>query len=73
MENTTTEVPRVTLEEVKQKMDTGQPLFFIDIRSSKDWDRSNVKLPGAVRVRLRELEQRVGEFPEDRPIMTYCT
>jgi rhodanese-related sulfurtransferase len=64
---------RITIDEVKKRMDRGEPILFIDTRNSHDWSESDVKLPGALRIHFSELEQRLDELPRDRLIVTYCT
>ena len=57
MAQTATAVSRVTAEEVKQRMDRGEPMVFLDVRKPEDWASSDVKLPGAMRVTLDELSK----------------
>ena len=66
-------LPRITVEEVKKRMDEGEQILFIDTRKSQDWDASDVKLPGALRIHYSALEQHLDELPRDRPIVPYCT
>lgn len=66
-------LPRITVEEVKKRMDEGEQILFIDTRKSQDWDASDVKLPGALRIHYSELEQYLDELPRDRLIVPYCT
>jgi rhodanese-related sulfurtransferase len=67
------EPDRITINEVKKRMDRGEPILFIDTRNSHDWGESDVKLPGALRIHISELEQHLAELPRDRLIVTYCT
>jgi rhodanese-related sulfurtransferase len=67
------EMDRITVDEVKRRMDKGEPMLLIDTRNSHDWGESDVKLPGARRIHYSELEQHLGELPRDRTIVTYCT
>ncbi len=67
------ELDRITIDEVKQRIDKGASLLFIDTRNSRDWAESDVKLPGAVRLHFNELEQHLEELPRHRTIVTYCT
>jgi rhodanese-related sulfurtransferase len=67
------EPERITAKEVKKRMDRGESILFIDTRNSHDWSESDVKLPGALRIHFRELEQHLDELPRDRLIITYCT
>ena len=67
------EPDRIAVDEVKRRMDKGESILFIDTRNSHDWSTSDVKLPGAVRIHYKELEQHLEELPRDRTIVTYCT
>jgi len=67
------EPKRITIDEAKRKMDSGEPLLFIDTRNSRDWEESDVKLPGALRIHFKELDRHLDELPHDRTIVTYCT
>jgi rhodanese-related sulfurtransferase len=67
------ELDRITIDEVKQRIDKGESLLIIDTRNSRDWSESDVKLPGAVRIHFNELAQHLEELPRDRTIVTYCT
>lgn len=67
------EPTRITVEEVKDRIDRGESILFIDTRNPTAWSQSDVKLPGAVRIPLRELEQHLDDLPRDRTIVTYCT
>jgi adenylyltransferase/sulfurtransferase len=73
MEQTSTAVSRVTAEEVKTRLDRGEPLVFLDVRNPKAWAEVDRKLPGAIRIPLDELPARISEIPKDRAIITYCT
>ena len=44
------EATRVTVDEVKERMDRGEAFTFVDTRNPKAWGESNTKLPGAIRV-----------------------
>ena len=65
--------PRVTVEQLKQWMDAGEPLFFIDARSSDAWNTGTTKVPGALRVPPHDVESHLGEIPKDRRLIIYCT
>ena len=67
------EATRVTVEEVKERMDRGEEFTFVDTRNPQAWGESDVKLPGAVRVPAGELGQHLSEIPRDRAVITYCT
>lgn len=67
------EKKRITIDEVKKRMDKGESILFIDTRNPNDWGESDVKLPGALRIHFSELKQHLDELPRDRLIVTYCT
>ncbi len=67
------EATRVTVNEVKERMDRGEQFAFVDTRNPQAWGESDVKLPGALRVPADELEQHLSEIPRDRAVITYCT
>jgi len=67
------EATRITVEEVKQRMDRGEQFAFLDNRNPQAWSQSDRKLPNAIRVPAEELEQHLNEIPKDRAVITYCT
>ena len=67
------EATRVTVDEVKQRMDRGEEFTFIDTRNPKAWAEAETKLPGAIRIPEKEVEQHLDEIPRDRTAITYCT
>lgn len=67
------EATRVTVDEVKERMDRGERFTFIDSRNAKAWEEATTKLPGAIRVPGDEVEQHLSDIPRDRTIITYCT
>jgi rhodanese-related sulfurtransferase len=69
---TSTDV-RVSVDEVRERLQRGEPIVFLDVRNPQAWANSDVKLPGAIRIPLDELAARADELPRDRPIVAYCT
>jgi len=67
------DVPRITVQELKAKMDKGEDLVIIDVRTGDDYERSKIKIKGAVRIPIVKIEDRYRELPEDKQIITYCT
>jgi rhodanese-like protein len=63
----------VTVDDVKVMLDQGLPITFIDARNPIAWGSSKVKLPGAIRVPLDEVDQLLPQLPRDRHLITYCT
>ncbi|MBD0324868.1 MAG: hypothetical protein ICV68_00470 [Pyrinomonadaceae bacterium] len=67
------EPTRVTVDEVKERMDRGEPVVFLDNRNPQAWGEADTILPGAIRVPADEVEQHLDEIPRDRAVITYCT
>lgn len=67
------EVTRVTVDEVKERMNRGEQFTFVDTRNPKAWGEAETKLPGAIRVPANEVEQHLDQIPHDRTVITYCT
>ena len=67
------EATRVTVDEVKDRMDRGEQFTFLDTRNPTAWAEAETKLPGAIRVPANEVEQHLDQIPRDRTVITYCT
>lgn len=67
------EATRVTIDEIKERMDRREQFTFVDTRNPQAWGEATSKLPGAVRVPAEEVAQHLSEIPHDRTVITYCT
>jgi rhodanese-related sulfurtransferase len=67
------EVSRVTAEEVKARVDRGEPVLFVDSRSASSWSESDVTIPGSVRVPPDDAAAHIKDVPHGRSIVTFCT
>ena len=67
------EATRVTVDEVKERIDRGEKFTFIDTRNPTAWGEADEKLPGAIRMLGSEAEQHLDQIPHDRTVITYCT
>jgi rhodanese-related sulfurtransferase len=65
-------VHRISKEDLKRKLDKGEELTIIDVRKPKDYDKSDVKLPGAIRIPLDEMDFRADELDPEMETITYC-
>jgi rhodanese-related sulfurtransferase len=66
------EVTRVTVDEIRERLDRGEPLAFVDTRNAKDWGESDKTAAGAIRVPSDKLLDHLSEIPRDRTVITYC-
>ncbi len=64
---------RITVDDLRKRLDRGETIFFIDTRNPTAWAESSTKLPGAIRVPADQVEQHLADIPRDRMVVTYCT
>ncbi len=67
------EATRVTVDEIKERMNRGEQFAFVDTRNPQAWGEAETRLPGAIRVPADEVKQHLNEIPHDRAVITYCT
>lgn len=67
------DVPRITAQELKSKIDKGEDVVIIDVRTGLEYDRNKFKIKGSIRIPIFQLGERSGELPKDKEIITYCT
>jgi len=68
---------RITPEELKQKLDTGDQVFIVDLRGGGSHMPDRQGIPGAVRIdphRLEHYEEPLesAQIPRDREFVLYC-
>jgi rhodanese-related sulfurtransferase len=61
-------VPRISKEDLKQRLDGGSPPVLIDARLKYPYEHSTVRLPGAIRVTAEAPEPSI---PRDRDVVVY--
>lgn len=59
----------ITAGAVKDHMNHGNPLQFVELRHHHEHDWSLFKARGALRIETDALEQHLAEIPHDRPIV----
>lgn len=64
---------RITKEDVKCRLDSGEEIVFIDVRNPGPWERAGRKIKGAIRIALNELDKHIDSIPKGKPVVTYCT
>jgi rhodanese-related sulfurtransferase len=64
---------RLTVVEVMHLIDGGESVAFIDARNPIAWGSSKVKLPGAIRMPIDEVDRHLPALPRDRRLIVYCT
>jgi membrane protein DedA with SNARE-associated domain len=66
-------IARITVEELKQKLDANEDVVIVDLRHSMDFEADPETIPGAFRMDATELEEKNDLLPHDREIILYCT
>jgi len=66
-------IGRITPEELKEKIDTGEELVIVDLRHSLDFEADPETIPGAFHMDVKELEEKSDRLPPDREVILYCT
>lgn len=64
------DVPRITAQELKAKLDAGQAVVF-DARRQVDYARRHIS--GAISMPQDEVAARLSELPTDKLAVFYCT
>ncbi|MBV9669525.1 MAG: VTT domain-containing protein [Acidobacteriales bacterium] len=59
--------------ELKERMDQGEELLVVDLRSQLDYEQNPVTIPGAIHISPAELEARHNEISRFAEIALYCT
>ena len=66
-------IARITVEELKEKLDSGDEVVIVDLRHSVDFEADPKLIPGAVHMDAKDLEGKNDQLPRDREIILYCT
>lgn len=64
---------RITVDELRKRMQAGEDFTFIDTRNPQVWAQSQEKLPGAVRLSADAGDEALAKVPNDKPAVAYCT
>jgi membrane protein DedA with SNARE-associated domain len=66
-------ISRITVDELKKKLDSGEKLVIVDLRHSMEFEADPETIPGAFRMDAKELEEKNDRLPRDREVILYCT
>jgi rhodanese-related sulfurtransferase len=64
---------RITVDELKKRMEAGEDFTVIDVRKPEAWAESDTMIPESIRVPLDEHDKNLARIPKDRPAVAYCT
>jgi membrane protein DedA with SNARE-associated domain len=66
-------IARITVDELVQKLNAGEPVSIIDLRHDLDVQAEPIGIPGAVHMTPSALEQSHALIPRDRDVVLYCS
>ncbi len=66
-------IARITVEELKEKLDSGEQVTIVDLRHSMDFEAEPEVIPGALHMEAKELEEKSSRLPRDGEVVLYCT
>jgi rhodanese-related sulfurtransferase len=67
------DAPRITVPELKKRMDAGEDFTIIDVRNPQAWAEAQTVIPEAVRMTLDQFEESLPRIPKNQPVVAYCT
>ncbi|MGI5816931.1 MAG: MBL fold metallo-hydrolase [Armatimonadota bacterium] len=63
-------IPQIFVEEIKRRYDEGEEFLLLDVRKDSEFEKGS--LQGAQHIFVGELQDRIGEIGDTRPIVTFC-
>lgn len=67
------DVQRITPKEVMARMEAGEKILILDIRSKGAYEAGDIRIKGDFRIAPDDLLNRMYELPMGTSIITYCT
>jgi rhodanese-related sulfurtransferase len=64
---------RITVDELRRRMDAGEDFTILDDRNPQAWSQSDTMIPESIRVPSDELERNLARIPKTRSVVAYCT
>ncbi|HMD83535.1 MAG TPA: VTT domain-containing protein [Terriglobia bacterium] len=64
---------RIPAPELKERLDRGEPIVIVDLRSDLSYHGDGVKVASAIWIPPEDFEERYTEIPRGRPVVMYCT
>lgn len=64
---------RIAGPELKERLDRGEDIAIVDLRSDLGLQLEGAKIPGAIHIPPKAFGARYAEIPKGRPVVMYCT
>jgi rhodanese-related sulfurtransferase len=69
-ESKSASITNITADEVYKMLSSNKDYFILDVRSKEEFDSGHIE--GAYLIPVSELENRLAELPQDKPIIVHC-
>jgi rhodanese-related sulfurtransferase len=66
-------IARISPEDLKRKLDAGEDVTVIDLRTALDVSATPYAIPGSRWIPAEALDERLAELPQDRELVVYCS
>ena len=63
---------RLSIHDLKAKLEAGTPLLILDVRTAEGWNASTKKIKGALRVPYEDIEKQMKDWKKPQEIIAYC-
>lgn len=64
------DIHKIASKDLQAKIDKGEAMQVVDIRSAADFAKGHVK--GAINIPFKEVNKHFNEFAKDKPVYVYC-
>jgi rhodanese-related sulfurtransferase len=64
---------RITVDELHQKLEAGENLMILDLRSRAAFEEEPALIRGALHLRMEEVDVHLEKVPRDHDIVLYCS
>jgi membrane protein DedA with SNARE-associated domain len=66
------ELARISVAELKRMIESGDAPLIVDVRNRSAQTHDPRRIPGAMRLTIDEINEKLGELPREREIVVYC-
>lgn len=66
------ELARISVHDLKRMIESGDAPLIVDVRNRSAQTHDPRRIPGAMRLMIDEINEKLGELPREREIVVYC-
>ena len=66
------ELARISVHELKRMIESGDAPLIVDVRNRSAQTHDPRRIPGAMRLTIDEIGEKLGDLPREREIVVYC-